>query len=527
MCEPALSKQKLNDMDDMGTITKGQPASCVERAEGARRLGRAQRGPLAVVVAALLIATIVLSGCGSSSSSGDTQAVPLTLSGNWQFTMAPPADGSFFGGVQGGFLQESSGSAKGSAAYAVSLSQLLVPCNSGSAQITGTISGSTVSLTAVAGTQAFTLTGTLSFIGTPVVGEPFIPETMAGTYTSTAGTAGDGGPCGTAQTGLQWSAVLVPPITGILSGSFQSAGGAAGLSSQDFPVSGTLSQAANSGASSAALTGTLNFSSSDYPCFDTGTDSASITGQISGTSVTLQIVGSDQSILGEIGQTVGVAGATGINPVSFGSAQNGYIVQGIGPAYLVASNSCQGSLDSTATAGDYGSLCVGVESAALGYTNACPQAVTLSPSSLTFFPQPLNDPISQQMTLVNTSGADLNNLALAVFNNPTGSPLNFTETDDCGPQGSSSQGAPFNLGSGASCYITIIFDPKQTCATGAPLCPSTVTATLNINENLTQGKNPNSETLFAATLTGTGTGSDAISRGKVTLRNVEHHAETH
>ena len=28
----------------------------------------------------------------------------LTLSGNWQFTLANPPDGSFLGGLQGGFL---------------------------------------------------------------------------------------------------------------------------------------------------------------------------------------------------------------------------------------------------------------------------------------------------------------------------------------------------------------------------------------------------------------------------------------
>jgi hypothetical protein len=50
----------------------------------------------------------------------------------------------------------------------------------------------------------------------------------------------------------------------------------------------------------------------------------------------------------------------------------------------------------------------------------------------------------------------------------------------------------------------VIFDPKQTCATGSSQCPSAVTATLSVNESLSAGSNPNEETLFIANLTGTG-----------------------
>src|SRR5208282_2169875 len=191
----------------------------------------------------------------------------LTLSGNWQFTMAPPSDGSFLGGLQGGFLLQNNGAVTGAAAYAVSLPNLLIPCSTGSATITGTISGQNVqTLTAVAGTQTFTLTATLSLDG----------STMAGTYTSTAGTAGDGAPCGTAQTGLQWSAVLVPPLSGGLQGSYHSAGGNAGLGQQEFVLTGGLTQAANTGAASAALNGSLSFINSvtgfsDYPCLSNAT----------------------------------------------------------------------------------------------------------------------------------------------------------------------------------------------------------------------------------------------------------------
>ena len=459
---------------------------------------------LAVIV---LAGTVMLSGCGSSGSSGSSVSSQynLTLAGNWQFTMAAPPDGSFFGGLQGGFLQQSSGSVKGAAGYSVALSQLVIPCNSGSATITGTLSGANVTLTAAAGTQSFTFTGTVSLDSTPIPGSTtFIGETMSGTYSSTAGTASDGAPCGTAQSGLQWSAILVPPVTGTFQGTMQSIGGAAGLGNQNFPVSGSLVQGAISGAS-ATVTGTLNFVTSDYPCFNSGSDTASLYGQISGTSVTLQMVGTDGSILGEIGETVGPNGVTGMDAVTFNSAQNGYVLNAFGPSYVVATTACQGTTNNTTTAGDYGYICLSVESPLLGDLDACPQAVTLSPSSLTFPGQALNTSSTLPMTLANASGATLNNLTLVLAQTPAGSPANFLETDNCGPGGAPSNGKPFDLSVGPpGCVVTVIFDPKQTCATGSIQCPSTVTATLSVNESLTGGTNPNEETLLIENLTGTG-----------------------
>ena len=199
-----------------------------------RALCGANRGPLSPrfcrpcvkgLLFLLLAGTIVLSACGGGTS-GDSQN-SVSLSGNWQFTVANPPDGSFLGGLQGGFLLQNNGSVTGGAAYAVSLPQLSTPCNSGSAAITGTISGQNVTLTAIAGTQTFTFTGTLSLDGSTVVdpGGGTVQSVMVGTYSSTAGTSADGAPCGTAQTGLQWSAILVPPMTGTIQGSFHSAGG--------------------------------------------------------------------------------------------------------------------------------------------------------------------------------------------------------------------------------------------------------------------------------------------------------------
>lgn len=414
----------------------------------------------------------------------------MTLSGNWQFTVAPPADGSYLGGLQGGFLLQDKGSVTGAASYAVSLSRLLFPCNSGSASITGTVSGQDVALTAVAGTQTFTFAGMLSLDG----------STMAGTYTSTSGTAPDGAPCGTVQAGLQWSAVLVPPITGPVQGSFHSAGGAAGLGEQDFLVAGGLSQAANTGSSSATVTGNLTFlnqitNSSDYPCFT----AALLSGQISGNIVNLRIIGTDGSTIGQIGEPAGSNGVTGVNPVTFSSSHGSYVLNGAGPTYMVATPVCPGNLASTATAGDYGSVCL-----ALNGASACQQPITLTPSALIFPTQALGSPpTAQDTTLANTSGTTLGGMTLVLTNNSGAT--NFTETDTCGLAGVPSLGQPFTLDSGQSCVVTITFAAQETCAVGTPptQCPSPLTATLTVTS-------PNNGSILTVPITGTALSESAV-----------------
>ncbi|MGA7558410.1 MAG: hypothetical protein WCF61_05405 [Terriglobales bacterium] len=470
-------------------------------------------GPCATsLVLVLLAATLILAGCGGSSSGGGQ--IQLSLSGNWQFTMAPPGDGSFNGGLQGGFLLQNGTSLTGGATYAVFLPGLLIPCNIGNAVITGsstTINGnqSQWAITAVAGTQTFTLTGI----------ESFDDSTIAGTYTSTAGTSGDGAPCGTAQTGLQWSAVLVPPITGNIQGSFHSTGGAAGLTNRDFLVSGSLTQAQNTGASNATVSGTLSFTepgtnASDYPCFAT----ASVYGQISGNSVTLEMLGPDQSTIGEIGEPASSYGVTGLNPVTYESALGGYILHSVGPSYLVATNSCPGNTNSITTAGDYGDICLSV-GIPLGSANACQEPITLVPAAvtLTYPPPPPAATSTQAVTLANSSGGSLSGLTFTFANIPA-TANNFTETDNCGSGGLPAQGEPFSLASGGSCVITITFAPQ--C--GAQ-CSSPLTATLTVTSPVTA----DNDNVFTVPITGTVTGEGA-SRSSINriFQDANHHAET-
>jgi hypothetical protein len=352
----------------------------------------------------------------------------------------------------------------------------------------------------MAGLQTFTFTGTLSTDGT----------SMVGTYTSTAGTASDGSPCGTAQTGLQWSATSVPPLLGPVTGSFHSTGGVAGLGNQDFVVSGSLTQGENIGASNATVTGSLSFLDpvtqlSAYPCFGI----ASLNGQISGNSVILQIVGTDGSNLGQIGGTVG----SGLATVTFDTTTLGSVLHSkVGTAYGVNSPTCQGV--GLANAGDSGNICL-----ALGGTKACQEPVIISPAVLTFPAQLLGSaPTAQKITITNNdaSGNTLDGLRLQ-WNVPFGSfggqsdfnsVPNFTEQDTC----AASLGSTFSLGPAQSCTVTISFAPQQSCpwlpfpgppsvfAAPPAYCPTPLTALLTVNSP----SSADGDLAFTVPVTGTG-----------------------
>ena len=464
----------------------------------------------------LLLAGLMLSGCGGSSSPSSSQNSG-PLAGNWQFTLASPGDGSFVGTpspactatsgtplpiCSGGFLLQNKGSVTGALVYSMQLPPVKAGSPTtlcgGSAPITGTVSGQTVTLSAVAGTQTFTLTGTLSTDG----------STMMGTYASTGGTG-----CGTAQTGLQWSATSVKPLTGPVQGIFHSAAGrfqtASGdlinISNQNFPVTGVLTQGANIGASNATVTGTLTFQG--YPCLDT----ASVNGQISGKSVILQIIATNGLNAGQIGSP-GLAST--VSPVTFDStAQGGYVLKGA-KGYGVNTPVCPVAN----LPGDSGDICL-----ALGNSTSCTQPISLSPASLTFPPQALGvPPTTQTITLTNTdpsnatlTGLSISNLvepgsSFGAFSDFTGL-HNFTEQDNC----ASAPQATFSLAPQQSCLITISFAPQQSCpwlpftpggpppsaAGAAPtLCPFPLTATLTVNSPTSADNLP----AFAVPILGTG-----------------------
>jgi len=422
--------------------------------------------------------------------------------------MAAPSDNSFVGGMQGGFLLQNNESVTGGVVYAISLPQKNASpqlCSSGAAPVTGQVSGQAVTLSVVAGPQTFNLTGTLSADG----------STMMGTYTSSDGAVDmQGSKCGTAQTGLSWSAISVPSVTGSYQGSFHSGSANSGapllLAGQDFQVTGALTQGNNIGASSATVTGVLNFQ--NYPCLTT----AYVTGEISGNSVSLQVFASNGLIVGQIGYP---------GPAVFENSASGggYLLHGTA-AYSLTTSTCP---TKTNNPGDSGNFCL-----ELGNATGCTEPVLLSPATLVFPAQAIgSSPTSQQITLTNTdpSGSTLNGLTLsfapqAIVTNPfayfpPGSPTpgptysdfnglaNFAEQDTC----ASSQGAPFSLASGHSCTITISFLPQESCPwvpvassgnEGEPpsLCPNHQYAELTVNSP----KSADSEKAFSVLISGTG-----------------------
>ncbi len=502
----------------MPELTEDSMPSPTKHELSPRRSGRGYDKGLGVLLLSAVM--MMLSACGSSSSGGSQQSA--TLSGNWQFTMATQTDGvqgdpTFSGGLQGGFFLQSNGSITGQTVYSVTSSTATNgPCNGGTAPLTITTSGQNVTITEVAGTQTFTLTGTLSSDG----------SSMSGNYTSTAGTAADGSVCGYAVSGpsFTWSAISVPPLTGSITGSFHSGGGtlnSSGMVNRDFPVTGSLTQGVNIGASNATVTGALSFIDpttgvSDYPCFPGG--SVSVNGQISGNTVILQLIGNDGSNDGQIGVSSSQVNFNGddIYQVTFDSTANGYVLHSAnGLAYVVNTKSCPAGANSTGEE-DVGYICLAVN----GTTTACQEPITLTPSAVTFPVQALGTGQTQRqvITLTNDSGSTLSGVTVSFTYDSTGSPFgaytdfnnlpSFAETDTC----AASLGQPFNLSAGQSCSVVVEFSAQESCSWlpfGSPqsiygaspiYCPFPQSAIVTVNSQTTADNNK----AFAVPIKGTG-----------------------
>jgi hypothetical protein len=472
--------------------------SMQHRAAKPKRQGFCSRLARSVWAMLILPAALIFSSCGGGSDSSNQALTTGQLAGNWQFTMSPPSDNSFVGGIQGGFLLQnnSTGAITGEVTYAISLPPAggapATLCNSGTAPVTGNFNGQNITLTAVAGPQTFTLSGTLSATGT----------TLLGTYSSTLNKG-----CGTAQSNLQWSAVSVPSLTGTIQGFFHSSNsnGNPALQNQVFPVTGSFTQGENIGASNATVTGTLTFQ--NYSCLST----VSVNGQVSGSAVILQMIGSNGLSVGQIGAPASTTASNPL-PVAVLNSSAGVMVQGTS-GYQVISSSCPGG----STTPDAGDVCLGV-----GTTTSCTEPILLTPASLSFPLQQVGTaPTTQQIILSNNSTVPLTGLSLAaksprIINPAPGltSPFgpsdfddlpSFTEQDNC----ASSPGTPFDLAPQQFCTITIGFAPQQSCPWlpstslgGEPpsSCPFPLQASLVINSPLSADSN----TTFATPIAGTG-----------------------
>jgi len=218
------------------------------------------------VVTLILLSVVVSTGCG-----GGGQGAPSNnpLSGNWQITLerhvnpVPPL-------IFTGFMLEDNNSFTGS---------LILGSNcQGVGPVTGTLSGTNVSLTINEFGEEISLQGTSS--------------PMAGEFSNLAG-----GCTAYANTGT-WSAAQVQPLTGSFHGTFTST-----LNNPTLNVTGTLTQGPNTGLSTATLSGAIQ--TTGPPSFCSYLPPAAISGLISGTTVALGLYGQNGieiTQLGQIGQ---------------------------------------------------------------------------------------------------------------------------------------------------------------------------------------------------------------------------------
>jgi hypothetical protein len=146
----------------------------------------------------------------------------------------------------------------------------------GVGSVTGTLSAQNLQLDVNEFGQDLSLTGTLPSAGT-VLGGQFSTLT---------------GGCSDASTGT-WTAVLVKTLTGTFHGTLVSV-----QANPTVNVTGTLTQGANVGASNATLSGSIV--TNGTPPFCSYLTSATISGVISGTALSLSFFGPDGSQLNPV-----------------------------------------------------------------------------------------------------------------------------------------------------------------------------------------------------------------------------------
>jgi hypothetical protein len=211
---------------------------------------------------ACLALTLVACGGGSSSSTATTSS----LSGNWVITLNRQANPEPL--TYTGFLLQSGDSVTGSL--------VLGDGCAGVGPVRGTVDGQNLQLDVNEFGQNLTLTGTLPTSGGSgaFVGGPF--STLIGGCTG-------------ASTGT-WSGTRIPPLTGPFHGTLTS-----DFTNGTVSVAGNLTQGPNVGASNADFSGTLT--TTGVPPFCSYVTSASITGNISGTTANVLFFGPNGSQL--------------------------------------------------------------------------------------------------------------------------------------------------------------------------------------------------------------------------------------
>jgi len=215
-----------------------------------------------LLMTGVIVSALSLSSCGGGGSG--TKSANAGLSGNWQMSLQRDQTTSIK--TEAGFLVQSGNSVTGSLLLAGATN-----C-AGVGSVQGGVSGSNISITVSQVGQSINLTGAMNSDGS-----------ISGDYSIFAS------PCGSTQTGA-WTAQQIQPLSGSFQGTFTSTT----TSGLIFHFSGMVTQAPNTGATAANLSGTMT--STDAPCFTT----ASISGSISGTAVVFNLLSSEGVALGQL-----------------------------------------------------------------------------------------------------------------------------------------------------------------------------------------------------------------------------------
>ena len=328
------------------------------------------------VLASVLLASLVLiTSCGRNSS---PQNSAPSLAGNWQIALTPNDQVTFQSRTLSGFAQQAGSNVNGSVSFLIpNVTNPSAPPGAGAAPLTGNCVGQSVNLSVNQNGQMLTLTGTSSSD----------LSSLSGTYTSPAGS------CEPTENGL-WTAILVRPMAGSFQGVFHSvSSNSYSLQDRDFQITGTLTQGANTGATSASLTGTIT--ATDYQCFST----AALNGTVSGSRVRLSIIGTNGLQVGEMGAAVGsqTPGGATISP-------DGLTLLGLntlGTGYFMADTKACPFVNQSF---DYGNFCLN-----FGSATSCVEPLSATPNNLTFPTLLVGDQTgpTQTITVTNqTSGAN-------------------------------------------------------------------------------------------------------------------------
>jgi hypothetical protein len=268
-------------------------------------------------IAFVVALSLLMGSCGSGKSTPSSSSSP-SLAGNWQINLVDAADAKATISQSGSLLQNNA-TVSGSLLFNDSA------C-SGVGGVQGSITGSDVSLVVNPTGSETNLTGTMSAASSPACSGS--NACMDGTYITLSTGCADGKTV--PSTGM-WTATLVSPLNGNITGTFTSSKGAV------YSLTGKVSQGTNAGASSTPLSGSVSFG--DGFCYP----SANIVGSISGTAVAMNLVEPDGT---QIGQITGISAVDGslisgdYNNVALGKgASSACVTNGKGTATLTIASS--------------------------------------------------------------------------------------------------------------------------------------------------------------------------------------------